>query len=70
MSNTRKITANKKNRKEKGTRADILGSNPHSNGDIFSRSWSDRADKISAVVRTTIGKAVVKEKAAIEKIIH
>lgn len=33
-----KITAIKKNRDEKGNRAEFLGSNPHSNGDLFSRS--------------------------------
>ena len=33
-----KITAIKKNRDEKGSRAEFLGSNPHSNGDLFSRS--------------------------------
>jgi len=38
MSKTIKITANKKNRNENGIRAAWLGSNPHSNGDDFSRS--------------------------------
>ena len=33
-----KITATKKNRDEKGSRAEFFGSNPHSNGDLFSRS--------------------------------
>lgn len=37
-SKIRKITAIKKNRKEKGIRADLLGSNPHSKADGFSRS--------------------------------
>jgi hypothetical protein len=37
-SNTINITANKKNRNEKGTRAVPLGSNPHSKEDPFSRS--------------------------------
>lgn len=32
------MIANKKNRREKGKRADLIGSNPHSNGDLFSRS--------------------------------
>jgi hypothetical protein len=31
------ITAIKKNRNEKGSRAGFFGSNPHSNGDLFSR---------------------------------
>lgn len=42
ISNTRKITANKKNRSEKGTRADVNGSKPHSNGEDFSRSKRER----------------------------
>jgi hypothetical protein len=33
-----KITAIKKNRDENGSRAEFFGSNPHSNGDLFSRS--------------------------------
>ena len=33
-----KITAIKKNRDEKGSREEFFGSNPHSNGDLFSRS--------------------------------
>jgi hypothetical protein len=36
--NIRKITAIKKNRSENGSHAGFLGSNPHSNGDLFSRS--------------------------------
>lgn len=35
----------KKNRKENGTREDLLGSNPHSNAVIFSRSHKDFLDK-------------------------
>lgn len=38
-SKIRKITAIKKNRSENGRRLGLLGSNPHSNGDGFSRSW-------------------------------
>lgn len=37
-SKIRKITAIRKNRKEKGRRADPLGSKPHSYGEFFSRS--------------------------------
>ena len=37
-SKIKKITAIRKNRKENGRRADPLGSNPHSNGEFFSRS--------------------------------
>jgi hypothetical protein len=35
-----KITAIKKNRDENGSRTEFLGSNPHSNGDLSSRSSS------------------------------
>jgi hypothetical protein len=55
ISNTIKIIANKKNRVENGIRAALLGSNPHSNGEDFSRSTIDRDDKIKAVIRTAIG---------------
>lgn len=41
-SKIKKIIANKKNRKEKGKRADLIGSNPHSNGELFSRSLTVR----------------------------
>ena len=43
ISKTRKITAKRKNRSENGTRADLLGSKPHSNGLDFSRSLDVRA---------------------------
>lgn len=38
----------KKNRKEKGSRAELLGSNPHSNGELFSRSVIDFFDNNKA----------------------
>ena len=41
ISNTRKITARRKNRIENGSRADCFGSKPHSNGESFSRSIVD-----------------------------
>jgi hypothetical protein len=44
-SKIKKIIASKKKRKEKGSRADLIGSNPHSNGDLFSRSLNVRFDK-------------------------
>ncbi|KAF8480536.1 hypothetical protein F5888DRAFT_1787188 [Russula emetica] len=37
-SKIKKIIVIKKNRKEKGIRDDLLGSNPHSKGEHFSRS--------------------------------
>lgn len=39
-SKIKKITAIKKKWREKGIRADLLGSNPHSNGEDFSRSMN------------------------------
>lgn len=47
-SKMRKITAIKKNRKEKGSREDLLGSNPHSKGDLFSRSTIEFLDNKEA----------------------
>ncbi len=58
MSNTRKITARRKNRRENGIRAEFLGSKPHSNGDSFSRSWSVRLASIQAKVGTIIARAM------------
>jgi hypothetical protein len=52
MSNTMKIIAKRKNRIENGIRALWFGSNPHSNGDAFSRSLFDR--RASAHVRAKI----------------
>lgn len=52
-SKMRKIIANKKNRKEKGSRADLIGSKPHSKGDLFSRSLKARLDKTQPRVITT-----------------
>jgi hypothetical protein len=55
MSNTMKMMANKKNRMEKGIRAVLLGSNPHSKGDDFSRSVLYRAAKILAAIKMIRG---------------
>lgn len=54
MSNTIKIIANIKNRNENGIRALFLGSNPHSNGDVFSRSVFVRILSIFASINTTV----------------
>jgi hypothetical protein len=54
MSNTIKIIASIKNRKENGTRALFFGSNPHSKGDVFSRSLFDRALRIFARKNTNV----------------
>lgn len=45
-SKIKKITVIKKKCKENGIRAEDFGSNPHSNGDDFSRSIKDFLDKI------------------------
>lgn len=58
MSNTTKMIANKKNRVEKGIRAVWFGSNPHSKGDIFSRSIEDRVDKIRITAMITPGSRI------------
>ena len=54
ISNTIKIIANIKNRRENGTRALFFGSNPHSNGDVFSRSLFVRALRIFANENTRV----------------
>jgi hypothetical protein len=59
-SKIRKITAIRKNRSENGRRADLLGSNPHSNGDLFSRSsifFFDRNDV--SVMITVVSVSVI-----------
>ena len=58
-SKIKKMTAIKKKRREKGIRAEPLGSNPHSKGEFFSRSlivFLDRSDDtiISALEITKI----------------
>lgn len=40
-SKIKKIIAIKKNRIEKGSREEFIGSNPHSKGDLFSRYLKD-----------------------------
>jgi len=58
MSKTIKIIANKKNRVENGIRAVWFGSNPHSNGESFSRSFDERAEVIKTTVITSNGSIV------------
>lgn len=53
-SKIKKITAIKKNRKENGNRAVPLGSNPHSNGEFFSRSEIVFFDSKDAIIITTV----------------
>ena len=66
-SKIRKITAIRKNRSENGIRADELGSNPHSKGDLFSRSikvFFDRneANTIMRVTMISVNIKVVRTK--------
>lgn len=49
-SKIKKIIVIKKNRREKGSRDDDLGSKPHSKGDLFSRSINDFFDRIEAII--------------------
>jgi len=50
--------ARRKNRIEKGIRAVLLGSKPHSKGEDFSRSILDRVLRIQAAMRIIEGKAM------------
>lgn len=70
-SKIKKIIVIKKKRKENGNRDEDFGSNPHSKGDLFSRSIKAFFDKIEAkiitiVVINKINKAIK----IIEKIIY
>jgi len=58
ISNTIKIMANKKNRIENGMRALWFGSNPHSNGEDFSRFDVDRIAVIHAIKNTMAGRII------------
>jgi len=55
ISNTIKIIASKKNRIENGMRALWFGSNPHSNGEDFSRLKVERIAVIQAIRNTIEG---------------
>jgi len=69
-SKTKKITAIKKNRKEKGVRAPLMLSNPHSKGELFSRPKFDLFIKTRLIKRVTTNKSLkVKRRAASKMII-
>lgn len=70
MSKTMKIIASRKNRVENGIRAVLLGSNPHSNGEDFSRSSEDRAAKTHAAVKTTEGTKIAISEDAVMRFIN
>jgi hypothetical protein len=58
MSNTMKMMAKRKNRSENGIRALWVGSNPHSNGEDFSRSLAERVANIHAKKKMMNGMAI------------
>jgi hypothetical protein len=58
-SKIRKITAIKKKRSEKGSREELLGSNPHSKGELFSRSIIDFLERIEAKSITTTASRII-----------
>jgi len=66
-SKIKKITAIKKNCKEKGKRAALLGSNPHSNGEAFSRSINLFLEIVNEIIIRI--KAIVNNIRFIKKII-
>lgn len=70
ISNTMKIIANKKNRIENGIRALWFGSNPHSNGDDFSRFSVDRMAVIQAIMNTNDGRIIATVEDVISNIIN
>lgn len=59
-SKTKNITARRKKRREKGSRADLLGSNPHSKGEHFSRSLCLRADRDQANIVIMLASAAAR----------
>lgn len=58
-SKIKKITAIKKNRSEKGNRALDFGSNPHSKGELFSRSSICFFDSIVAIIIIIVDNAII-----------
>jgi hypothetical protein len=54
-----KMTAIRKNRDENGSRAEFFGSNPHSNGDLFSRSLFIFFDSSVAIIITAVVMVIV-----------
>lgn len=59
-SKTKKITAKRKNRVENGSRADRCGSNPHSNGESFSRLIDARVPRIRVKTESRTGNRVAR----------
>ena len=68
ISKIRKMTASRKNRREKGTRADLLGSKPHSKGEFFSRSnifFMEIVEETKARAKIRSSMHIVEEKSRI-----
>lgn len=64
-SKIKKIIVIRKNRRENGRRDELLGSNPHSKGEHFSRSVIDFFDRIEAkniiiIVRVMVNRPISK----------
>ena len=70
ISNTIKIIASRKNRIENGIRALWLGSNPHSNGEDFSRFDVDRIAVIHAIKNTIEGRIIAVKDEIIISVIY
>jgi hypothetical protein len=70
ISKTIKMIPRRKNRNENGIRAVFLGSNPHSKGDVFSRSDSERDLRNQAATKVTKAKIAATEKADVNKFIN
>ena len=60
-SNNKKRIATRKNRKEKGSRAEFSGSNPHSYGEVFSLSLARFGKTWAAAAKTTATITVIKK---------
>lgn len=58
-SKIKKIIVIKKNRIEKGSRDEFIGSNPHSKGDVFSRSFNDFFESKEARYMTIIATIII-----------
>lgn len=70
-SKIRKIIVIKKNCREKGMREEDLGSNPHSKGDLFSRSIIVFLDKrVASIITINEIIIIIKEIIIIDKIIY
>jgi len=70
ISNTMKMIPRRKKRSENGIRAVFFGSNPHSNGDVFSRSACERVLRAQAAPNVTPARTHAAAKLKINKFIY